>query len=68
MVVGIFFDDDGFAINTCSTEVEWVDSERQMPEFLGLKAWKSAKYSAKTGPNYDDSKMVMEEIPQNGKR
>ena len=60
MVAGIFFDDESFTINTYSTEVEWIDSVRQMPEFLGLEAWKSANFSFKTGPNYDDFKSVME--------
>ena len=40
MVAGIFFDDESFTINTCSTKVEWVDSVWQMPEFLRLKAGK----------------------------
>lgn len=60
MVAGIFFDDESFTINTCSTEVEWVDSVQQMSEFLGLEAWKSANFSVKSGPNYDRSQMVME--------
>lgn len=42
MVAGIFFNDESFTINTYSTEVEWIDSVRPMPEFLGLEAWKSA--------------------------
>ena len=68
MVAGIFFDDESFTINTYSTEVEWIDSVRQMPEFLGLEAWKSVKFSAKTDPNYDGFKSAMEIISQTGKR
>ena len=68
MVAGIFFDDDSFTINTCSTKVEWVDSVWQMPEFLGLEAWKSANFSVKSGSNHDRSQVVMEKIPQTGKR
>ena len=68
MVAGIFFDDESFTINTCSTKVEWVDSVWQMPEFLRLKAGKSAYFSVKSGPDHDGSQMVMEKIPRTGKR
>jgi len=68
MVAGIFFDDESFTINTYSTEVEWIDSVRQMPEILGLEAWKSANFSVKSGLNHDRSQVVMEKIPQTEKR
>ena len=68
MVAGIFFDDESFTINTYSTEVEWIDSVRQMPEFLGLEAWKSANFSVKSGPNHDRFQVAMEKGSQTGKR
>ena len=35
-----------------------------MPKYLGLVAWKSAYFSAKTGPNYDDLKSIMGKTSQ----
>ena len=60
MVAGIFFDNNSFTINTCSTEVEWVDSVQQMLKFLDLKVWKSANFSVKSGSNHDGFQEVME--------
>lgn len=68
MVAGIFFDDESFTINTYSTEVEWIDTVRQMPEFLGLEAWKSANFSVKSGPNHDRFQVAIETSSQTGKR
>ena len=69
LVWEVYFSMMSISITYPSTK--WTDRAKstwQRCEFVAISIWKSVKFSAKTGPNYDGFKSAIEKISQTGKR